>query len=59
MTSNLIPTPSERRRVRFNPLLTEMAARSQLTTEHPDAPGVCHSLLSALYSLVRGSFATE
>ena len=59
MTTHVAAAPGQQRRTRFGPLVAEMAARSQLSTEHPDAPGICRSVVSVLYSMIQGSFATE
>ena len=59
MTTHVAAAPGERRRSRFDPLVAEMAARSQLAAEHPDAPGICRSAVGALFAVVRGSFASE
>jgi len=59
MTIPVAAAPGEQRGTRLGPLVAEMAARSQLATEHPDAPGICRSVVSALYSMIRGSFAAE
>ena len=57
MSAPATEAPGRRRRATLDPLLAEMASRSQLTAEHPDAPGVCRSLLSSLLSMVRLSVA--